>query len=930
MKILTIKKLSKGFGGCALFTDLSFDFPSKGFYALVGPSGSGKTTLLEIMSGLIGEYDGSVSFLGRDYKSLTEDKRSELRLRKIGLVRQSYELLELESALQNVLLSVAALPGPELAKARKRALDLLSGLGLSDKAKQKVSLLSGGEKERVAFARALIGDPPLILADEPTGALDKKNAAAIFSYLLAISKKRLVIMVSHDERLIGEYDIEVLRLQNGQLVHERKGNASNEAQPLLAYSPSSLPPKIKASFFYWLSHAYREFKAKRLRSFLNVGVLSFSLLSLGLSLYVKRDLGVELTGAFSSVTGSEAIVVEKASSGESSISKLYSASKEETEHYALAHPLSVKDYGLSYRADFESFFPDKNEGDLVVGHFSYPLKGLSIRSVADFLWLDEFEGKTYYPSLPDVLEESDIVLGLPYEEMAFVASKLGVLRSYEAIGEYLTYHPLSLLLRLENDDWTYEDEQVFSIKAITEDSLANIYQYNHRFNEYVLEEKMRFPSSDHPDSSLPWILNKVYYLEPSLTPYEFMVEARKEEDYTRYVFERASYLYERTHTPKDQASALSRFYLFVADKHSLSPLTLNEISSRSELKSMSVYGEGSYAYFPSAMASGFSSPFFLSNDEMSLAGVTEKIASADLSSNATPILPSNVVEGHYLLPQSSGLTLSSDFSELKEGREPRGEEEVVLSDSLNKKLSNPKEVFVAGVVGSREENGKNYPDYRYGSLKVVGVSEGENDKIFAEPYWSIDFFRDVLGMSSFALEPTKASWTPRKEGLGESLLKSLGASYPDLSFSDPYLTISTSVSDVVGYVETVLIYASGMSLLGSILLLSAVLTLGVLENKREGKLLYNLGFSRGEIADSYGAYGFILVFLSLAPVLLSMAFLEFSVDRVIKGNFGLGGSFVFDPFPLLMMLLAAAVALAVISLFSSSYVRHRHFEKEGR
>lgn len=189
------------------------------FFSLMGPSGSGKSTLLNIVGGLIESTSGSVSVLGSELESLSDNKLTELRGQKIGWVFQSFGLIENLTALENVLVPMN-LQGTVGKEAEDRAMILLDRVGLLDRANHFPDDLSGGQQQRVAIARALGNNPALLLADEPTGNLDTKTGLEIINLFQEIAKEgRTVLMVSHDVKL-AHASQQVFILQQGQLIEE--------------------------------------------------------------------------------------------------------------------------------------------------------------------------------------------------------------------------------------------------------------------------------------------------------------------------------------------------------------------------------------------------------------------------------------------------------------------------------------------------------------------------------------------------------------------------------------------------------------------------------------------------------------------------------------------------------------------------------------
>lgn len=217
--MLEFKNVSKWFNGArdkvTALKEVSFSVRPGELLAVRGPSGCGKTTLLLIAGGLLRPSDGQMSIDGQDPYGLSPEMRSRLRAETIGFVFQQFHLIPYLTVRQNILTASLAVP---LKEASERAQKLISHFGLDDRADHVPARLSTGERQRTALARALLNQPKVILADEPTGNLDEDNAQTVFGYLSQyVSDGGCVLLVTHDDRAAA-HATRTLQMSQGQLV----------------------------------------------------------------------------------------------------------------------------------------------------------------------------------------------------------------------------------------------------------------------------------------------------------------------------------------------------------------------------------------------------------------------------------------------------------------------------------------------------------------------------------------------------------------------------------------------------------------------------------------------------------------------------------------------------------------------------------------
>jgi len=204
--------------------DLNFTIDAGSFTVLMGPSGSGKTTVLTLLGCLRGVQDGSVSLLGQELNGASESTLIALR-RRLGFIFQAHNLHESLTALQNVIMGLQVHGNVPDDLAHKAAVHALGLVGLSDRVDYLPANLSGGQKQRVAVARALIGNPALVLADEPTAALDGDSAAEVVDLLkrLGAARGTTTLLVTHDNRILERAD-RILVLEDGRIVSDSRAS----------------------------------------------------------------------------------------------------------------------------------------------------------------------------------------------------------------------------------------------------------------------------------------------------------------------------------------------------------------------------------------------------------------------------------------------------------------------------------------------------------------------------------------------------------------------------------------------------------------------------------------------------------------------------------------------------------------------------------
>jgi len=292
--MLTLKNIHKKYytseSSVAALKGISISFRDSEFVSVLGPSGGGKTTLLNIIGGLDHYTEGDLVINGTSTKAYDDGDWDTYRNHSVGFVFQSYNLIPHQNVLSNVELALT-LTGVSKAERRERATKALEAVGLGDQLKKKPAEMSGGQMQRVAIARALVNDPDVLLADEPTGALDTQTSIQVLDLLKEIAKDKLVIMVTHNPELAERYSTRIVKLRDGEITDD-----SNPFEPEKEERESTADKakKPSMSFFTALSLSLNNLMTKKTRTILtafagSIGIIGIALilsLSSGINNYI--------------------------------------------------------------------------------------------------------------------------------------------------------------------------------------------------------------------------------------------------------------------------------------------------------------------------------------------------------------------------------------------------------------------------------------------------------------------------------------------------------------------------------------------------------------------------------------------------------------------------------------------------------------------
>ena len=378
---------------------INLEFRKNEFVAILGPSGSGKTTLLNIIGGLDRYDSGDLVINGKSTKKFKQKDWDSYRNNCIGFIFQSYNLISHISVLQNVEMGMT-LSGISAKKRHKKALEVLKKVGLKEHAHKKPNQLSGGQMQRVAIARALANNPEIILADEPTGALDSKTSIQIMELIKEIAKDKLVIMVTHNPELANDYANRIVEFKDGELISD-----SNEVVNTREENNYKIK-KTAMNYLTALKLSFNNIKTKKGRTLITAFASSIGIIGIALILSLSNGFKLQID-KFEKDTLSQAPIIISEQTMDMNSMKSMQQEKDDLEEYPKnneIHPLKtvenivhINNITKEYMDKIESINPE------LIGGISYQ-RGLSLNI------LSKIDGKvkqidgTIFAPLPTTLD----------------------------------------------------------------------------------------------------------------------------------------------------------------------------------------------------------------------------------------------------------------------------------------------------------------------------------------------------------------------------------------------------------------------------------------------------------------------------------------------------------------------------------------------
>ena len=900
MKMLELKGIKKEYRTGELvqmaLDDVSLNFNDNEFVSILGPSGSGKTTLLNIIGGLDRYDDGDLVINGVSTKQYNDSDWDTYRNHSIGFVFQNYNLIPHQTILANVELALT-IAGLSANERKKKARLALEKVGLGDQLHKKPNQMSGGQMQRVAIARALVNDPDILLADEPTGALDTETSLQIMELLKEVANDRLVIMVTHNPELAQEYSTRIVRLKDGKIVDD-----TNPCEENYQKKESKDVKKAKMSFATALSLSFNNLKTKKGRTLLtsiagSIGIIGIALvlsLSTGVNSYIESLQMTTMTSYPITISATQFTKGDKMTKIANAISERTGAGAAEDESvndiddgllYADYSQVGAEDTNSAYTStndltSFKEYLDDPNsEINSYIGS-----NGIIYSYDVSFDVYSYDENGDLVSSNADVSDIADTLSGESEETSATMAALQGITVSsgaenFEELMPGKNGAVISSVVTESYDvlygSWPENYDEV--VVVLNEDnslSAETLYQLGLMTAQDYSDAEEKIKNEENVNEAtydLSSLLEHTFYILPTCDHYVDNGDG--------------------TFTYKEVSTVDSSL---INDATKLKVVGVVRPASDAENASiMSAIGYTSlltdylidYTNASSVITAQMASPdinvlngiaFEVDSDEEKVQDAINYLSGLGISDKAIWYgLVSKYEEGG----ESAVMTESEDEEEV---------DEVEQAELLDQWLTDsPNEELLIKIYGYKVA-GSTYED-NMADFGMVSYDTPSSISIY------VDSFED-------------------KEAIAACIEKYNATVDSDtkITYTDYVSSMTSSVTSMIDMISLVLIAVVAVSLVVSCIMISIITHISVLERTKEIGILRALGASKKNISQVFNAETFIIgICAGLLGVIISVL-LTIPINAVVASAVGIAGLEASLPFADAIVLIAISVVITVI------------------
>ena len=907
--MIKISGLIKTYGNYNVLNDINMEISKPGIYVINGISGSGKSTLINIIGLMDEEYQGDYRLFSKNVKKLNEEEKALIRFNQIAYIYQNPKFLENENILTNINLGV----GKKIEINQIK--EVLNILNLKVKLKKKVSLLSGGERKRLGIAIALLKDTPLLLCDEITVGLDSENKKKVMDILIAKSRSKIILLVTHDISFIKEYTENIYKIENKTIP---------EISSLGNIYENEVNKKNKISDSFLKKHIFNHIQNKVGRTLICILSLVIALVSLGLSLLLTSSLSKSVTNSLNGNINESQIVVSKKNQNDFLIDSSV-IDKSDMKIIKGKYNYFFDFESVKYLNDLDKFFVDENYFTLNINHQMITLNKYKVNTFSNFTYFLEDEENFIYTYNFD-LQEDEIIISLTDNQVYSFCKELGI--EYKNETSLLPYFKDNVFLGelyLKNDSWEYELEVPMKVVGYTVSSEARVYHSDSKWNEYLIERVLQLPFSYNLSvvDKFPWTTKKIHYF--SLTKnkeFEFLQTFLKDKEMIDY----------RYSIFKGEEGYNVFFYYRHDDS-----FNHHEIESiiDENIDSFIACSSSGYGVIESALLQGFYFPTYLSNQYNLLEEYIDynTYSASNLGAYQSTILN---VTNEELFSLNMLDSTKDNFISIKpfinqnksiKGNYPKRYNEVIISSGLADKLHINNEVFSEKPLYMLLLKDVEYANSKYKNIfeiveiYVCGIIEDSKSYLYVDSYWPTIFL-------SIALEKSHNDYLTTSlvlNYLGDDIttsIKNLNEKHPKYLFSNPFLDYKKKVDETIEYLNLGLIIFSSFCLFSALLMVIISSYLFIVDTKKEIGIYTFYGYKKRSIEKQFRMFS---TFLSGYASFLSTICLIVIMKMLNDGLLGLKVPFSLDSF--LPFILINVISFIIGDI--SSYISTRKILKES-
>ncbi len=815
----------------------TYTFPSHGLIFITGASGSGKTTLLKLLSGQEEASEGDIFFHHHSLRNMNEKEKMDYRLFRCGFVDQECRLVLDLSIEENLQLLCECHPRFSKKSFQKRRIkQVCKEVCLACSSSLLTRNLSGGEKQRVAIARAILFSPAVIFCDEPTGALDSFTAAEIMKMLKQISKKCLVLVVSHDEESIQKYADKILHLKDGKIkekVNQKEGEIDISLEQM---------PRRKLPLRFLFHYVFLHMKNRKYRTFISSLFLALGISVGGLGSLFAHSIKKEITTSFSTIMDqrqfqmyvpSLSIEEERVSIDEREVAKI------------IDDDSSILGRGIYYTNRWEQQFPDQDACYIVSTPIRVKLPWFTMQSVNTYFLQKEIPSNQCFCKKKD-LASDELILGLTSSQLFSFLSFLSLpSMTFAQLGDYLLYHDVRIAFFVKNQEWDYSDEQIFTIRGVAEMSFPCLIHTEEMWNEYIFEERMRFDStySWYGETTYPWTLRKRTFIYTKKDCLSYLETNWK---YISYLVDWDENAFSR-HTFK-------RYILSKSNQNYLSFFDIEQILLNHDELQGCLYGmQQGYQVASETILHGIQGYFYIAADSVALKNIEDSFDSFE----RYVLPPEKVYMNTFLSPTDSSFSF-----------QPWKEDAIGISTSLAEILKIQEESMLSLLYVNPNQS----PHYVHHEWKIDKLIENKKPCLYLSMQRLREFFLYLCHISPSNLMPTTTLFSTKQAQDVPHLLTKLERLYPQYHFASPNYDFMENIQETTNKISKGMLFFALWFIGYACILVRVVLHLYLMEMKED--ILYMKKIGVGKNIDWWICY-IVRVFFWLFSFVLTILFFLF-------------------------------------------------------